>query len=170
MSYFQLSTKNVYHVYHINNKLPFCLQQRNWHFTSRSVGAPTRQPTRHTWMIWTTIPPGKDRWLATPMYWFIVYHGPLLIQPPFWSCASHQLPLRGKDPIHVWGHLTINVPPATWLQECGKVVGEAMVSNVALKRITDIVFHDICFLSCGGCSKALFLPYFPTLGASSSQE
>ena len=36
------------------------------------------------------------------------------------------------------------------------------------ERKWTIVFHDICFLSCGGCSKALFLPYFPTLGASSS--
>ena len=36
------------------------------------------------------------------------------------------------------------------------------------ERKWTVVFHDICFLSCGGCSKALFLPYFPTLGASSS--
>ena len=36
------------------------------------------------------------------------------------------------------------------------------------ERKWTIVFHYICFLSCGGCSKALFLPYFPTLGASSS--
>ena len=118
------------HVYHINNKLPFCLQQRNWHFTSRSVGAPTRQPTRHTWMMnnYTTWKGSMAQLPCIGLSW------PLTIQPPFWSCAA-QLPLRGKDPIHVWGHLTINVPPATWLQECGKVVGEAMVSNVALKRI-----------------------------------
>ena len=92
-----LSTFNQTNTYIISTtNSPLCLQQRNVNISPLEVWVPPLSATNTAHLdFWSTIPPGKDRWLATPMYWFIMapYEN-----RHFLGVASHLLSLRGKDP------------------------------------------------------------------------